>query len=115
MVLGGASSERVEAAVREFEAAGFTVRRGAGLEPDGAEGDVAFALQGGAAEALRDADYVYVVPALALFGCAKLLVAYLVKTDCPGSIWNTRAPCSLSAPIFWARGIRRFRRMRRTG
>ena len=28
-----------------------------------------------AAEALRDADYVYVVPALALFGCAKLLVA----------------------------------------
>jgi P-loop ATPase protein family len=56
VVLGGASSERVEAAVREFQAAGFTVRRGAGLEPDGAEGDVAFALQGGAAEALRDAD-----------------------------------------------------------
>src|SRR2546423_7046401 len=28
-----------------------------------------------AAEALRDADYVYVLPALALFGCAKLLVA----------------------------------------
>jgi hypothetical protein len=29
-----------------------------------------------AAEALRDADYVFVIPALALFGIAKLLVAY---------------------------------------
>jgi hypothetical protein len=56
VVLGGTTSERVEAALREFEVAGFTVKRGAGVEPDGGEGDVAFALPGGGAEALRDAD-----------------------------------------------------------
>lgn len=56
VVLGGTTQEQVEEALREFEAAGFAVKRGGIVDPDGGEGDVAFALQGEGAAALHDAD-----------------------------------------------------------
>jgi P-loop ATPase protein family len=56
IVVGGTGPKEVEEALTAFEAAGFTVRRGTGVEVDGAAGDLAFGLLGRAAGALREAD-----------------------------------------------------------
>jgi hypothetical protein len=56
VVVGGASPDHVEQALKAFQAEGFAARRGEKVEPPAGDGDAVFGLPEESAPALRDAD-----------------------------------------------------------